>query len=336
MTEAMRPETPEQVADAVATAIVQGRPLELTGGGSKRAFGRPCEAEARLDLSALAGIVLYEPEELVLTAKPGTPLAEIESVLAQRRQYLAFEPGDLGLVLDGGGRSRSNIRGTLGGAIACNLAGPRRIKAGAARDHVLGFHAVSGRGERFKAGGRVVKNVTGFDLSKLIAGSFGTLAAITELTVRALPAPEETRTVVVLGLDDAKGVRAMTMALSSPFDVSGAAHLPAEIATGSSVTAIASVGASATLLRLEGTAPSVSFRATELQRALRGLGPSTTLDMPESIAAWREVRDVACFVGASGAPESGGCRCHPRRAPRWSNGFSIVWSATPSTTGAAA
>ena len=120
-------------------------------------------------------------------------------------------------MLDGGGRSRSNIRGTLGGAIACNLAGPRRIKAGAARDHVLGFHAVSGRGERFKAGGRVVKNVTGFDLSKLIAGSFGTLAAITELTVRALPAPEETRTVVVLGLDDAKGVRAMTMALSGAF-----------------------------------------------------------------------------------------------------------------------
>ena len=296
MTEAMRPETPEQVADAVATAIVRGRPLELTGGGSKRAFGRPCEAEERLDLSALTGVVLYEPEELVLTAKPGTPLAEIELVLAQRRQYLAFEPGDLGPVLDGGGRSRSNIRGTLGGAIACNLAGPRRIKAGAARDHVLGFHAVSGRGERFKAGGRVVKNVTGFDLSKLIAGSFGTLAAITELTVRALPAPEETRTVVVLGLDDAKGVRAMTMALSSPFDVSGAAHLPAEIATASSVMAIASAGASATLLRLEGTAVSVSFRSAELQRALRGLGPSTTLDMPESIAAWREVRDVVYFV----------------------------------------
>jgi FAD/FMN-containing dehydrogenase len=114
MTEAMRPETPEQVADAVATAIVRGRPLELTGGGSKRAFGRPCEAEERLDLSALTGVVLYEPEELALTAKPGTPLTEIESVLAQRRQYLAFEPGDLGPVLDGGGRSRSNIRGTSG------------------------------------------------------------------------------------------------------------------------------------------------------------------------------------------------------------------------------
>jgi glycolate oxidase FAD binding subunit len=296
MTEPLRPETPEQVADVVQTAIVEGRPLELTGAGSKRAFGRPCEADGRLDLSALAGVVLYEPEELVLTAKPGTPLAEIESVLAERRQYLAFEPGDLGALLDSGGRSRSNVRGTLGGAVACNLAGPRRIKAGAARDHVLGFHAVSGRGERFKAGGRVVKNVTGFDLSKLIAGSFGTLAALTELTVRALPAPEETRTVVVLGLDDTKGVRAMTTALSSAFEVSGAAHLPAEIAARSSVGAIVSAGAAATLLRLEGTAPSVSFRAAELGRLLQALGPLMALDMPESIAAWREVRDVAYFV----------------------------------------
>jgi glycolate oxidase FAD binding subunit len=281
--------------DAVQTAIIEGRPLELIGGGSKRAFGRPSEADVRLDLSALSGIVLYEPEELVLTAKPGTPLAEIESVLAQRRQHLAFEPGDLGNVLDGGG-SRSNIGGTLAGAVACNLAGPRRIKAGAARDHVLGFHAVSGRGEPFKAGGRVVKNVTGFDLSKLIAGSFGTLTALTELTVRALPAPEETRTVVVFGLDDAAGVRAMTTALSSSFDVSGAAHLPAETAAGSSVRTIASAGAAATLLRLEGTAPSVSFRAAELAGLLRKSASLITLDVPESVAVWREVRDIAYFT----------------------------------------
>ena len=291
----MSPETAEQVADAVQAAIIEGRPLELIGGGSKRAFGRPSEGEARLDLSALAGIVLYEPEELVLTAKPATPLAEIESVLAERRQYLAFEPGDLTCLLDGGGASGSNVRGTLGGAIACNLAGPRRIKAGAARDHVLGFHAVSGRGELFKAGGRVVKNVTGFDLSKLITGSFGTLAAMTEVTVRALPAPETTRTIVVFGLDDAAGARAMTTALSSAFDLSGAAHLPAEVASGSSVSQITSAGTSATLLRLEGTGPSVSFRAAELARDLQPVGPVVTLDTPESIAAWREVRDVAYF-----------------------------------------
>ena len=296
MTETSRPETVEQVADAVQAAIVEGRSLELTGGGSKRAVGRPSEADMRLDLSALSGIVLYEPEELVLTARPGTPLAEIDAVLAQRRQYLAFEPADLACLLDGGGASGLNVGGTLGGAIACNLGGPRRIKTGAARDHVLGFHAVSGRGEPFKAGGRVVKNVTGFDLSKLIAGSFGTLAALTELTVRALPAPEETRTVVVLGLKDAGGVRAMTTALSGAFDVSGAAHLPAEIAAASSLRALASAVASATLLRLEGTGPSVSFRAAELARDLRATGPLMTLDTAESMSAWREVRDVAYFA----------------------------------------
>ena len=295
MTATLRPETVEQVTEVVQSAIIEGRQLELTGAGSKRAFGRPCGSEDRLDLSALAGIVLYEPEELVLTAKPGTPLAEIESVLAERRQHLAFEPGDIGALLDGDGRSRSNMRGTLGGAVACNLAGPRRLKAGAARDHVLGFHAVSGRGERFKSGGRVVKNVTGFDLSKLIAGSFGTLAALTELTVRALPAPEETRTVAVFGLDDAAGVRAMTAALASALDVSGAAHLPSEIAAASSVAAIVSAGSSATLLRLEGAAPSVSFRARELGQLLQQLGPMKVLDMPESIAAWREVRDATYF-----------------------------------------
>ncbi len=295
MTQTLRPETVEQVAEAVQTAIIEGRSLELTGGGSKRAFGRPSEADACLDLSALSGIVLYEPEELVLTAKPGTPLAEIDAVLAQRRQYLAFEPADLACLLDGGGAPGFNVRGTLGGAVACNLGGPRRIKAGAARDHMLGFHAVSGRGEPFKAGGRVVKNVTGFDLSKLIAGSFGTLAALTELTVRALPAPEETRTVVVLGLDDAAGVRAMTTALSGAFDVSGAAHLPADIAGASSLRALASAGGAATLLRLEGTTPSVSFRAAELARDLGDTGPLITLDSAESITAWREARDVAYF-----------------------------------------
>jgi glycolate dehydrogenase FAD-binding subunit len=294
MTEIARPQTIEQVADAVRAAIVEGRPLELMSGGSKRAFGRPSEADACLDLSALSGIVLYEPEELVLTAKPGTPLAEVESVLAQRRQHLAFEPPDLAPLLDTNGVPGANVRGTLGGAIACNLSGPRRIKAGAARDHVLGFHAVSGRGEPFKAGGRVVKNVTGFDLSKLIAGSFGTLAAMTELTVRALPAPEETRTVVVLGVDNA-GVREMTAALASPFDVSGAAHLPAEVAAGSSVGAIASAGMSATLLRLEGTAPSVSFRAAELARLFSASAPLIELDVAESVVVWREVRDVAYF-----------------------------------------
>lgn len=296
-TTAMRPETADQLAEAVQTAIVEARRLDVRAGGTKERWGRLTDADTRLDLAALAGTVLYEPEELVLTAKPATPLAEIEAMLAERRQHLAFEPPDLGPLLDGpAGERRSNAGGTLGGAIFCNLAGPRRIKVGAARDHILGFHAVSGRGERFKSGGRVVKNVTGFDLSKLIAGSFGTLAAVTEVTVRALPSPEESRTIVLFGLPDADGIRAMTIGLTSACDVSGAAHLPAAVALSSSVPAIATAERSATLLRLEGPAASVASRAGGLSRLLLKLGAPDVLEGAESAAVWREVRDASFFT----------------------------------------
>ena len=293
----MRPESANQVAEAVRTAIVESRRLDVTAGGTKAGWGRPTDADTRLDLAGLAGGVLYEPEELVLTARPGTPLAEIEALLAERRQHLAFEPPDLSLLFGcEAAAPPSNAGGTLGGAFFCNLAGPRRIKAGAARDHILGFQAVSGRGECFKAGGRVVKNVTGFDLSKLIAGSFGTLAAVTELTVRALPAPEDTRTVVLFGLSDPDGGRAMTIALTSACDVSGAAHLPAGIASASSVPAIAAATCSATLLRLEGPARSVASRARELSGLLGQFGTLVVLDAAESGAAWREIRDASFFL----------------------------------------
>ena len=342
MATVMRPDGPEQVADAVRTAVAEGRPLGVAGAGSKSGWGRPAETDARLDLSALTGAVLYEPEELVLTAKPATPLAEIEAMLAERRQHLAFEPPDLGPLFGGAGGRRSNLGGTLGGAVFCNLAGPRRIQAGAARDHVLGFHAVSGRGERFKAGGRVVKNVTGFDLSKLIAGSFGTLAAVTELTVRALPAPEESRTVVLFGLGDADGVRAMTAALTSPFDVSGAVHLPADVAGASALPALGAAGGAATLLRLEGPAPSVAARVAHLTRRLLEFAAPAVLDAAESAVAWREIRDASFFVAdpqnqvwrLSVPPASGAdvvARIREKIAARafydWGGG--LIWLALP-------
>ena len=161
----------------------------------------------------------------MLTARAGTPIAEIEALVASKGQQLAFEPMDYGPLLGGvaGG-------GTIGGVLAANLSGPRRIKAGAARDHFLGFTAVSGRGETFKSGGRVVKNVTGYDLCKLMAGSWGTLAALTEVTIKTLPRPETEATVAIVGLDDAAAVQAMTAAMGSSCDVSGAAHLPAAVA----------------------------------------------------------------------------------------------------------
>lgn len=288
MAEHIRPQTAAQVQEVVAQAAARRQPLEVCGTASKRGFGRPVNGAARLDASGLAGIVAYEPEELVLTALPATPLAVIEGTLAARGQALAFEPPDLGWMWDDGA---GGAAGTLGGAIACNLAGPRRIKAGGARDHLLGFHAVSGRGEAFKSGGRVVKNVTGFDLSKLIAGSFGTLAVMTELTVRALPAAETAASLLVEGCSDDAAMRAMSAALATPYEVSGAAHLPAGLAARCSVPTLAAAGRAVTAIRIEGPAPSVAVRAEALAAILRPFGEIMVLN-EDSAALWREIRDV--------------------------------------------
>src|SRR5262245_39436887 len=224
MSQSLEPRTPAELAAAVKESA---GPLEIVGAGSKRGLGRPVNTGEVLELSRLSGITLYEPEELVLTAGCGTRLTEIEQALAARKQILAFEPPDLGPLY-----GRPAGEGTLGGLLACNLAGPRRPKAGAARDHFLGALAVNGQGEIFKTGGRVVKNVTGYDLCKLLAGSFGTLAALAEATVKVLPAPEEERTLAIPDLEDTRAVQVMTQALGSAVEVSGAAHLPAETTLG--------------------------------------------------------------------------------------------------------
>src|SRR5207344_1724084 len=209
-----------ELRDAVAGALAAEEPVEIVGGGSKRALGRPLQTPHTLDLSRLAGIRDYAPSELVLTAGAATPLAEIERALDEAGQMLAFEPPDWrGLF------GTEDASPTLGGVLACNLSGPRRIKAGAARDHFLGFRGVSGRGEVFKAGGKVVKNVTGYDLCKLMAGSFGTLAALEEVTVKVLPRPEALSTVMLWGLDALTAVRTLNRALASPHEVSGAVYL---------------------------------------------------------------------------------------------------------------
>ena len=202
MTDTLKPRDAKEVEEAVRWAVSDGKALEIVGQGSKRAIGRPSQTDLTLDLSGLTGVTMYEPEELVLSAHAGTPLAEIEALLDEHGQQLAFEPMDYGPLLGG-----EPGKGSLGGAIATNLSGPRRIKAGAARDHFLGLSAVTGRGETIKSGGRVVKNVTGYDLCKLLAGSWGTLAAMTEITVKVLPKPETEATVLIEGLDDAARLR---------------------------------------------------------------------------------------------------------------------------------
>ena len=295
MTESFCPETSDQAVQFVAWAAAEQVPIEVCGRGSKRALGRPVQASYTLDLSGLSGITMYEPEELVLAAGTGTPLAEIDAALREYNQALAFEPPDLGPLLGSAADA-----GTLGGAIACNLAGPRRIASGAARDHFLGFHGVSGRGEAFKSGGRTVKNVTGYDLCKLMAGSYGTLAAMTDMTMKIMPAAEATRTVALAGLDTAAAVRALTRGLQSAYAVSGAAYLPADVAASSEVDSVRAAGTGLALLRVEGPPASVVHRAGKIADALRDMAAPEIIEDSASLALWREIRDVAPFVGETG------------------------------------
>ena len=290
----LRPRDAKDVASAVEWAAGEGKTLEIVGRGSKRGIGRAAQWDLTLDLSGLTGVTLYEPEELVLSARAGTSIAEIEALIGSKGQELAFEPIDCGPVF-GTGASK----GTLGGVLAANVAGPRRIKAGAARDHFLGVSAVSGRGETFKSGGRVVKNVTGYDLCKVLAGSWGTLAAMTDVTVKVLPRAETEQTLLAFGLDERTAVKAMAAALGSSADISGAAHIPAGVAP--QVAGAAPGGRAVTALRLEGVGPSIAPRRAALEARLKRYGELIAVREPASRALWKAVRDVTPFE----APASG-------------------------------
>lgn len=288
-TERLCPRDEAEVVEAIAWAVSNGHTLDVAGAGSKAGLGRRIQTDATLELKALTGVTLYEPEELVLSAKAGTPIAEIEALVAASHQMMAFEPMDYGPLF---GQPAGG--GTLGGVMACNLAGPRRPSAGAARDHALGVRAVSGRAEAFKAGGRVVKNVTGYDLPRGLSGSHGTLAAFTELTIKVLPRPETVETLLILGLDDTAAASAMSTAMGSYYDVSGAAHLPADIAA--LVPAVAGAGRPVTALRLEGVKPSILHRRGKLEALLGGRGELSFLDADASRAFWQAMRDVEPFA----------------------------------------
>ena len=287
------PKRPEDLTEILRWAAAGKVPLALTGGGSKSGIGAPVAAGHELSLAGFDRIHDYEPEELVLTAGAGAPLAAIEALLAERGQMLAFEPPDhsrLGLARD----PDAPRAGTLGGVIAANLSGPRRFAAGAARDHCIGLRAVNGRGEPFKAGGRVVKNVTGFDLPKLLAGSWGTLAALWEVTLKVLPAPECAQSLLLFGLAPDAAVAAMNRALASVHMVSGAAHLPAGVAA--HCAPLAGSGGAVTALRVEGPEASVRHRLSGLRTLLDAGVPgseSALLDERASRALWSAIGDVA-------------------------------------------
>jgi glycolate oxidase FAD binding subunit len=285
------------VEAAVRAAIAGEQPLEIIGHGSKRGIGQVMATNAVLDLSALNAVVSYEPNELIITVQAGAPLADVTSLIDSKNQQFAFEPMNTAALL---GTAEA---GTIGGMIAAGLAGPRRIRAGGARDHLLGAHAVSGFGDSFKTGGKVVKNVTGYDLCKLLAGSWGTLAVMTEVTLKVMPRPESERTLLLRGLDDLAANRAMTAALGSPFDVSAAAHLPPTALRATreeDLQRLAAPGHAFTLVRLEGIAASVAHRAVSLARLLAPFGTVEFREEAKSVELWRAIRDVEPFA-AGGA-----------------------------------
>jgi glycolate oxidase FAD binding subunit len=287
------PRDAKDVETAVRDAVGAGQPLEIIGHGTKRRIGHRSQTNAALDISALSGVTSYEPNELILTVQAGAALHEVEQLIAAKNQELAFEPMDTATLLGTAGQ-----RGTMGGMIAAGLAGPRRVKAGGVRDHLLGVAAVSGFGESFKAGGKVVKNVTGYDLCKLVAGSWGTLSVLTEVTLKVMPRAESERTLVLRGLDAVAAGQAMGTALGSPFDVSGAAHVPASSWRGRGALADLAAGEALTLIRLEGIAASVAHRARSLASELKGSVGAAEVEGAVSQDVWRAVRDVAPFAAA--------------------------------------
>ncbi len=288
MAPVLAPRDEDDLVAVVRSARAAGTTLAVEGRGTRRGLGRPAEAAATLSLAGLSGITLYEPAELVMTARAGTALSEIRAALAANGQALAFDPIEHTALLGHAGGTTS-----IGAAFAINASGPRRPKVGAARDHLLGFRAVNGLGESFKSGGRVMKNVTGFDLSKLVCGSFGTLAVLSEVTFKVLPAPETTETLAILDLDDEAAGRLMREASGLPQEIDAGAHLSAS-ADGPFP------GRAATLLRLDGPPVSVASRRDDLVARFRARGPIEILDASSSVPLWASIREAAPIAARTG------------------------------------
>ena len=292
------------MTDIVVTDLQQVQAAVQDAAGTKRHLGRAASYDAVLDVSAFNGIVDYQPEELVLTLRAGTPMDVVDAALTGARQMLAFEPPSMTRIL---GEAAPGVRGTIGGVIAANLSGPRRLTAGAARDYLLGFEAVSGRGEPFKSGGKVMKNVTGYDLSKLMCGSFGTLGVMDEITLKTLPAPETERTLLVGHDSLADAISGIATIFATAHEPGAAAILPQTIAgeegvdLGSPFTAV---------IRLEGIEASVVDRLGHLL----ALSTGESLDADRSGALWRRIRDVQPL--AEKPHDIWKVSCAPSDAPR--------------------
>lgn len=281
----LRPQSDLEALGMVSDAAARKTSLELVGGGTRGGLGRPHPAGQRLTLAGLSGIILYEPAELVMGAKAGTPLAEIERTLAERGQMLPFEPMDHRPLYGGAGEP------TIGGVFAGNVSGPRRLSAGAARDHLLGVTLINGRGQLIRNGGRVMKNVAGLDLVKLSCSAMGTLGLLTEVIFKVLPAPQYSATLAFDGLDLPWASALMSDAMGSPYDIAAAAHMPDW-----------SGPDHRTVLRLEGFESSVRYRLAALTTRLAEYGAGVVIEPGDSADLWRVIRDV-CVLDADPAAE---------------------------------
>ena len=260
----------------VSRTLAKHRSLGIVGGDTRAGLGRPSTHAERISSAAMSGITIYEPAELIIGAKAGTPVAEVTSALEREGQMLAFEPIDHRRIFGTLGEP------TIGGLAATNASGPRRIKTGAARDAMLGVRFINGLGQQVKSGGRVMKNVTGLDLTKLMSGSHGTLGFLTEVTFKVAPKPDQSVTLEVAGLDEAEAIEALSATLASPFEPSGAAHLPAGL----------SGGRARTLVRVEGFRDSVKHRVNVLASLLGRWGASTIIEGTDSVTLWADIRDA--------------------------------------------
>jgi glycolate oxidase FAD binding subunit len=288
MDDILRPATEWELKSMMTALVERAIPIEVLGAGSKRGLGRPVMAPVALTTSAMRGISLYEPSELVMAARAGTPLAQIEVELASRGQMLPFEPVDLGPALGTGAGQQ-----TIGAVFAGNLSGSRRISAGAARDYLLGVRGVNGHGEIFKSGGRVMKNVTGYDVARGLAGSWGTLAVMSEVTFKVLPLADDVATLVYRDLTDDLAVELMSHALTLPYEVSGTVHLSPTLASRVRQKQIAGAGAALTAIRIENFTRSIGYRKTRIKEALVAYGTPIELDLEPSLEFWGDVRRLS-------------------------------------------
>jgi len=290
----MRPVDEREFSHVLADATARQTPLELTGAASKRSIGRPIQTAATISTMSLRGITLYEPSEMVMSARAGTRLSQVEDDLAARGQMLAFEPLELGPLIGG-----EAGQATIAAVFATNMSGSRRIRVGAARDHLLGLRGVNGRGEIFKSGGRVMKNVTGYDLCRGLSGSWGTLAVMSEVTFKVQPVPEDTGTLILIGLPDEIAVEVLCGAMGTPFEVSGAVHLQPALVARLWHDGLRQQAQAVTALRLENFAKSVAYRKTKLKAHLKAYGEIHELDRENSLDFWGELRQLSVLQGSS-------------------------------------